>query len=96
MDEGPILLSVVLPDGEELTVRCDSVRFTVPDSADGRIQGGSVGIRKGHASALMAVASGAVTAFSAGKQVFSRSMGGGLATVEGDRVTILTFETETA
>ena len=63
MDEGPILLSVVLPDGEELTVRCDSVRFTVPDSADGRIQGGSVGIRKGHASALMAVASGAVTAF---------------------------------
>ena len=55
----------------------------------------SVGIRKGHASALMAVASGAVTAFSAGKQVFSRSMEGGLATVEGDRVTILAFETET-
>ncbi len=89
MEDKPILLTVLTPDGVQDTVRCDSVRLTVPDSRSGRIPGGSVGIRRGHAPALMTLAPGKVEAFSGGAPVFSRSVCGGLALVDRNTVSVL-------
>ncbi len=82
-------LSVAFPAGGGQSVPCDSVRFRVPDSADGKIPGGLVGIRRGHTDALMAVDAGEVLAFSRGEEVLRVPVRGGLAMVTGDRVTIL-------
>ena len=89
MEANPIHLSIVFPGGEELSVMCGSVRFSVPDSADGRIPGGAVGIRRGHADAMMAVARCEVLAFSGGEKIFSKKVTGGVATVSRDTVMIL-------
>jgi len=85
-----IELRLCAPDREELRIGCDSVRFSIPDGADGEKSGGLVGIRRGHTDALMAVAEGTVFAFSGGRQIFSCAVGEGLAVVTGESVTILT------
>ncbi|MCR5681770.1 MAG: hypothetical protein K6G29_04890 [Clostridiales bacterium] len=90
MAEKPITLTVTSPDREAVSVRCDSVRLTVPDSRDGKIPGGSVGIRRGHMPALIAVAPGIVRAYAEGREIFVCETSGGLATVGGDRVTLAT------
>ena len=89
MDEKPILLTVITPGGEPVRARCDSVRLNVPDSRDGKIKGGSVGIRRGHTDALMALAPGKVEGFSDGKRVLCCEIGGGLAVVSGDQMNVL-------
>ena len=90
MAELPITLVVTSPDREAVTVRCDSVRLIVPDSRDGKIPGGSVGIRRGHMSALIAVAPGIIRAYAEGREIFACETSGGLASVGGDRVTLTT------
>ncbi len=89
MEDKPILLTVLTPDGVQDSVRCDSVRLTVPDSRNGRVPGGSVGIRRGHAPALMTLAPGKVEAFRGGAPIFSRPVEGGLAFVDKDTVSVL-------
>ncbi len=89
MGEGKLLLTLSAPDRAQIRVRCDSVRFAVPDSADGKIPGGSVGIRRGHADALMTVADGDVLAFSDGGQVLRCRVEDGVAAVGADGVTVL-------
>ncbi len=96
MDEKPILLSVYTPGSERYRVRCDSVRFSIPDSRDGKTLGGSVGIRRGHADALMAVAPGKIEGFSDGEPILSCVVKGGLAIVGGDKVSILTDRADDA
>ena len=98
MAEGTIALRLISPDRGELKIDCDSVRFSLPDSKDGKIPGGSVGIRRGHTDALMAVAPGTVLAFSGGKKIFSCEVGAGFAVVSKEGVSILTerFYKETA
>ena len=85
----PILLLVLTPDGEVCRVECDSVRLPVPDPKNGGEPGGTVGIRRGHTDALVAVFPGKIEAFADGRPVVSCETGGGLAMVGGDRVTVL-------
>ncbi|MBE6726174.1 MAG: hypothetical protein E7576_13450 [Ruminococcaceae bacterium] len=87
---GAVVLRVCSANRDELRIECESVRFSIPDGADGKKSGGLYGIRRGHADALMAVAPGKVTALSGGKTIFSCSVGEGLAVITGDGVTILT------
>ena len=70
------------------------MRFSVPDGKNGENLGGSVGIRIGHADALMAVAPGKIEGFSDGMSVLSCVVDGGLAIVGGDRVSILANRAE--
>ncbi len=90
MADLPVTLTVSAPDREPITVRCDSVRLIVSDSRDGRTVGGSVGIRRGHIPALMALAPGKVRAYRDGREIFSCETSGGLASVGGDRIAIMT------
>ncbi len=89
MEEKPLLLTVLTPDGEQKSVRCDSVRFSVPDSRDGRIRGGSVGIRRGHVDALMTVAPGKIEGFCDGTVVLVYHTEGGIAVVSENQISVL-------
>ncbi len=91
MDEKrPITLSVLTPDGEVCRVECDSVRLPVPDPKDRGAPGGTVGIRRGHTDALMAVSPGKIEAFADGKPVLSCQLEGGIAVVSENTVRVLT------
>ena len=95
MEERPLLLSVLTPGGEICSVRCASVRFSVPDGKDGKIPGGSVGIRRGHADALMVVAPGKIEGFADGRVILTCRVDGGLAMIGDNRVSVLTNRAET-
>ena len=88
--EKTMLLTIVVPDGKKTAVRCDAVRFQIPDGVKNKPTGGSVGIHPGHMDALMSVDAGEVTASLAGKPVLHCSVDAGLAMVQKDAVTILT------
>ena len=79
----PVTLILSSPDREAVSARCESVRLIASDSSDGKTAGGSVGIRRGHVPALIAVAPGPVRAFAEGREVFR-------CTVADNRVTLLT------
>lgn len=96
MDGKTITLILTAPDRPQTRIECDSVRFSVPDGVKKRNAGGGVGIRKGHADALMAVSPGRILALLDGKPVFSCAVGGGLAAVTGESVSILTDRYEAA
>lgn len=93
MDERTISLKLTSPDGSAQTVPCDSIRFSVPDGENGK-NSGSVGIRRGHADALMAVAPGKIRAFSDGREIFSKQIGPGIAVVTASEVSVLTERME--
>ncbi len=89
-----LTLVLVTPTSAEMRVRCDSVRFSVPDSTPGKrkksIPGGSVGVRHGHTDALFAVSAGKVSAYAGGKLIWLAQVGNGLASVTGgDTVSLL-------
>lgn len=84
-----LLLTVVTPSGKTGPIRCDSVRLTVSDDMDGR-GGGSCGIRPGHASALLSLSAGPLTALQGGRVILNAQCGGGFASVDGDEVTVAT------
>ena len=86
----PVTLILSSPDREAVSVRCESVRLIARDSSDGKTAGGSVGIRRGHVPALIAVAPGPVRAFAEGREIFSSVTSGGLASVAHNRVTLMT------
>lgn len=87
---GELALKIVTTEGARASIPCDSVHLTVCDNEAGR-GGGSYGIRKGHTKAILSLAeSGAVTAYRAGKTVFTGRCAGGFATVDGDLVTVIT------
>ncbi|MCR4906947.1 MAG: hypothetical protein K6A33_12825 [Clostridiales bacterium] len=90
MADLPVTLILSAPDREAVSVRCDSVHLIACDSRDGRHAGGSVGIRRGHVPALIAVAPGPVRAFAEGREIFSSVTSGGLASVAHNRVTLMT------
>ncbi len=89
MEEMPLLLTVTTPD-ETRSVRCEAISFIVPDSADSPHAGGSVGIRRGHTDALMAVAAGRIVARADGAAVFEADIAPGFAVVRRDVVTVIT------
>ncbi|MBQ3126698.1 MAG: hypothetical protein IJC15_06470 [Clostridia bacterium] len=89
MEDLPLLLTITTPD-QTRSVRCDAVNFYVPDSPTNPNAGGSIGIRRGHVDALMAVAAGRVSARVGGKTVLAVDTAPGFAVVRRDAVTIIT------
>lgn len=75
-------LIVVSPAGLLAEAECDTVRLPVSD-------GGSCGIRPGHAPELIALGAGRVTAARAGSPVLEREIGPGVASVTPDTVTVI-------
>ncbi len=92
MGEG-IRLSIVTPNGEAASAVCDSVRLNAQDDAHGR-NGGGLGIRRGHAPAMIALSEGTVTALLEGSVVRKVKICGGFAAVGNDKVTVLTDHAE--
>lgn len=89
MEDLPLLLTITTPD-ETRSIRCEAVSFTVPDSEAHPNAGGSVGIRRGHTDALMAVAAGRIVARAAGSVVLTVGVAPGFAVVRRDEITVIT------
>lgn len=83
-----LTLKVVTPEGTDRTLECDSVSLWMAPDAKGRGEG-SIGIRKGHTGAVIALGTGPVRAALGEKTVFSAEADGGFATVLNDTVTIV-------
>ena len=89
--ENMITLTIVTPEGSNTVIQCDSVRLTIADGIRKKNAGGSFGIRKGHADALLAIAEGPVKALVNGETVFECTTGPGFASVSGkNTVSVLT------
>jgi F0F1-type ATP synthase epsilon subunit len=84
-----ITLKIVTPEGIDRTFACDSVVLWMAPDSNGHGEG-SVGIRKDHAEAVIAVGNGPMKAFLEGKMVFSAETQGGFATVLENIVTVVT------
>ncbi len=82
-------LRLMTPSGLSEEIPCDSVQLTQRDSVAG-YGGGLVGIRTGHAPAVIALGEGPVQASLGAKIVFHASVSGGFASVLDDVVTIIT------
>lgn len=92
---GELQLSVITPAGVAYSVTCDSVRLNAEDDKNGR-NGGSVGIHRGHAHAVIALDTGTVAAMRDGVTVLKIKTKKGFASVGRDKITIVTDEaTET-
>ncbi|MGN1345405.1 MAG: hypothetical protein ACI4V1_01355 [Eubacteriales bacterium] len=86
-------LSIVTLNGVTASVRCDSVHLTARDDGNGR-GGGGIGIRRGHAPAMISLDDGDVTAFLEGKIVLRVRIRSGFAAVRRNVVTVLTEHAE--
>lgn len=86
---GTIKLTIVTPTGVAFSVTCDSVRLNTPDDRHGH-GGGSIGIRRGHVSSVIAIAEGETVAFSNGAVVLRVRTKNGFASIENDEVQVIT------
>ena len=86
-------LRILTPKGSVGGAYCDSVHLSVPDDENGA-GGGSMGVRRGHMPAFVALNDDKVTAFSGGIPVFTAMVHGGVAEISDDVVTILTDAAE--
>ena len=84
-----LTLKIVTPEGVNQTVDCDSVTLWMAADANGRGEG-SIGIRKGHVDAIIALGNGPIEAHLNGKPVFSARCESGFATVRKDTVSVVT------
>ena len=78
-----IRLKILSPAGILADVTCDSVRLPVSD-------GGGCGIKPGHAPELISLGAGIVSASLDGKEVISREIPSGIASVMPDSVSVIT------
>lgn len=83
-----LTLKVVTPEGVDRTLECDSVSLWMAPDTKGRGEG-SIGIRKGHTAAVIALGNGPVHAVLEERTVFSAATDGGFATVLNDTVTVV-------
>ena len=91
--EGELLFHLLTPLREVASCRCDAVTLYEKDGAQSF--GGSIGIRRGHLPAVVALAEGGtVKVTSEGKTVFAATVRGGFARVDQGSVTVLTPEAE--
>ena len=80
------------PRGEKGGVKCDSVTLIARDSENGE-GGGSVGIRRGHLPAVIALEDGsAVKAKDDGSEIASFTVSGAFAEVKDNVVTVIAEE----
>lgn len=80
--------SIVTPDGVNGEYTCDSVNLMMPDDKHGK-NGGNIGIRKGHADAVIALDKGDITAKLEGREVFRGRVSGGFAVVKGGNLSVI-------
>ena len=83
----PVTLRIVTPGNEHTEIACDSVHLIAKDGTD-KNGGGSLGIRRHHAPALIALQDGKIGAYLNGKEIFSLDITGGIASVSEDIVTV--------
>ena len=84
-----LTLKIVTPEGVDKSVDCDSVILWMAPDSKGEGEG-SLGIRKGHAEAVIALGKGPMKASLNGTPVFSARIDGGFATVVNDVVSVVT------
>lgn len=87
--EKTLTLKIVTPDGPAAEHTCTSLRLTVLDDKSGH-GGGSYGIHPGHVPAVFALAEAAVTAYNGSDITYTAHVKGGLASLKGDTLTVLT------
>lgn len=89
---GELTLRLLTPRGEKDGASCDSVTLIARDDENGE-GGGSVGIRRGHLPAVIALEDGsAVKAYSDGAAVASFTVSGAFAEVRDNVVTVIAEE----
>ena len=89
-----LLFRLLTPAGEKFSGECDAVDLWARDDASGT-GGGSLGIRRGHLPAVVALAEGGrVKAAESGRVLYSARVRGGYARVDRESVTVLTPEAE--
>ena len=88
-----LTVNIVTPKRTYGPFQCDYVHLTASDDLKGK-GGGSYGIRKGHAKALISLDEGMVEAFCAGENILVGESGYGFATVDSNIVNVVveTFE----
>ena len=84
-------LKIVTPHTTIGPVPCDSVKLTMTDGKKKK-QGGSYGIRQGHAEALISLDKGTIEAFENGKPILTLLSSRGIARVKKDGVTVTVSE----
>ena len=88
-----LMLNIITPKGSHESVTCDSIHLTICDNADGN-SGGSYGIRPGHTKSLLSLDKGSIQAYRSGEIVLTGKSGGGFATIDHDKVTVVVEEFE--
>lgn len=89
---GALTVRIVTPLGEAASFECDSVTLFAADAQNGE-GGGSVGIRRGHIPAVIALADGSVVkGTSDGGETRSFTVSGAFARVGDDAVTVVAKE----
>ncbi|MBQ0083590.1 MAG: hypothetical protein KBS52_02340 [Clostridiales bacterium] len=86
-------LIIITPTFPAVKLECDSVHLSVKDGSSGK-GGGSYGIRKGHAKAILALEKGKISAYQDGNLLKSFDCEEGFARVEKDSVTVVTEKIE--
>lgn len=89
-----LVFHLVTPQGERCSCPCDAVDLWAKDDALG-CGGGSMGFRRGHIPAVVALEEGStVRAVAGDKTVYAARIRGGFARVDRESVTVLTPDAE--
>ena len=84
-----LTLKINTPGDDDQIISCDSVTLWMAPDTRGKGEG-SIGIRKGHTEAVIALGNGPLTALLGGRTVFSGQTKGGFATVLNDVINVIT------
>ena len=85
-----LVFRLLTPQGERCSCPCDTVNLWAKDDAQGN-GGGSMGFRRGHLPAVVALEEGSIVrAVSGEKSVYAARIRGGFARVDRESVTVLT------
>lgn len=87
-NNSPLLLKIIDDDGNEQTCHCDMVKLNCKYDLNDK-NGGSLGIKKGHAKALIALSKDNVRAFLNGEEIFKSDQLSGIAKVENNTIIVL-------
>lgn len=84
----PLTVKIITPEGEKNEIYCESLTVTVRDNEKGK-GGGSYGIRKGHAEALIALDKGKITAKKGEEIILSETFPEGFLSVKNNYIEII-------
>ena len=89
MTDKSFYLKIITPSECLESIECDSVKVMITDGKSNK-DGGSYGIRQGHADSLLALGKGKTEAYLNSKLVFSADTSNGFARVSKGLVTVVT------